>query len=151
MAEGVLSGDIVWVNFPAPTEITIGSVTRTVGRLAFVARPMVSPGPLTLAECRVEFNEAAKVSFSDLNFVMAPPQVSLSLRPDGGFSFDALSPHSVILASGELGAWVAADYEVVQNADGSICHHAITAPTAQRAFFQAFSRRKGWDGTIKGR
>ena len=150
VADGVLIGDIVWLDFPTPTEITLAGQLRTISRLAFFARPTQPLGLTGIDQVKFMALEAAKVSFSDLHFVMPPPPVRLTPLAGGGFSFDVDSPNSLLLSTSGLSQWDPLGYEVVQNADGSICHHAIIPPTADRAFARAVGLRKGWDGTVKG-
>ncbi len=151
VANGVLNGDIIWLEFPAPTEVSIGGTLQTVGRLAFVSRPLATLGPLGVRDTVIVFDEAFKVSISDFHLMMPPPPFTVGHLPDGRFALDVLSPHSIILRSSDLGIWTTVDdYDVVKNADGSICHHVRSATTDDRGFYRATGRRKGWDGLIYG-
>ncbi len=152
VANSVLSGDIIWMDFPTPTEVFLGGTLQTVGRLAFVSRPLLSFGPLLIHDSILEIDETFSLSISDLRFVMPPPPYTFGLLPDGSFAFDVHSPHSTIFRSSDLVTWsIVDDYDVRLNPDGSMCHHGHhPIPYAQSAFYRARGGRKGWDGTIKG-
>ena len=154
VSEGVLIGDIVWVEFPTPTAVTIGGTSHTIARLAFLARPVQPVRMIGVETLVVRSHGGGKVSLQDFHFRMPAPPVSFSQASDGSFSFDVSSKHSVLMASNGLDSWSAIEaYDVVKNADGSICHHARIQPsaTASSGFFRATAKWKGWDGTIKGR
>jgi hypothetical protein len=105
----------------------------------------------TLSEVTVTAAEAAKVSMQDFHFRIPPPAISLSRDATGSY-FDVTGRHTAAFASTDLGYWEEIqDYDIVENADGSICHHARLNPDSPRAFFEAMGVWKGWDGTIKGR
>lgn len=151
VAEGVLSGDIVWLEFPAPTEVSISGTVHVVSRLAFLSRPVEPLGFVGVGEIRIRTLESAKVSMQDFHFVMPPPPVQLTPTPDGGFTLEAASQHAVLIGGSDMDFWDLIDTTVAVDPTGSVSQRTKISPEGSRGFFQALGRRKGWDGTVKGR
>ena len=156
-------GDIIIITFPAPVEMSFaGAPPVVIGGVGFVSRPTATLEPWAIQACSVICNEAVDFLLDDFHVAMMPPPYDLlsNPTPDSLYEISWKSRHAQLdeTPGADLLSWVeSAAYDVVRNADGSICHHARVAsgspdaPAPERAFRRLQGRWKGWDGTIKGR
>ena len=155
----VFMGDIIIITFPIPVEMSFaGGPPVVVGGVGFVSRPSANLEPWPIQACSVVCNEAVDFLLDDFDVAMMPPAFDVLANPTPGVLYDLTwkSRHAMLEENpgADLLSWVeSAAYDVVQNADGSICHHARTTvrESPSRQFKRLQGRWKGWDGTIKGR